>query len=147
MQFNKLLHLNMKNHIIASIMVLLSLRCYSSEWIAVGQQPDLPNAGQLESQLWKYLENNSKTEFQPREIYRYQYKFIGESLILINALCIQSPEVEAELGTYPGPTIEELKKQLYQVQDGGSCFFSIKYNLKNHRLSWRYARMYGNNLK
>lgn len=129
----------MKKHIIASIMVLLSLKCYSSEWIAVGQQPDLQNIGQLESQLWKYIEKNSKTEFKPKEIYRYQYKFIGESLILINALCLQSSEVETELGTYPDPTTEELKKQLYQVLDGGSCFFNIKYNLKSERFHSLYV--------
>lgn len=112
-------------------MVLLSLKCYSSEWIAVGEQPELLNVAQLEIQLWKYLEERGDTEFKAKEIYRYQYKFISESVILINALCLQSPQGEADLGAYPGPTTEELKNELYQVHDGGSCFFNIKYNLKN----------------
>ena len=119
-------------------MVLLSVKCYSSEWVAVGQQPELPNIAQVENQLWKYLEKKSKSEFKPKEIYRYQYKFIGESLVLINALCLQSPEGEAELGAYPGPTTEELRKKLYQVRDGGSCFFNIKYNLKSARFHSLY---------
>lgn len=123
----------MKKYIIASIMVLLSLKCHSGEWVAVGEQAELPNTGQLESQLWEYLEAKTNAEFEPKEIYRYQYKFISESLILINALCLKSPEDETDPGAYPGPTQEELKEQLYQVNDGGSCFFKIKYNLKSAR--------------
>ena len=128
----------MKKYIIASFVVLLSLKCHSGEWIAVGEQPELPNADQLEKQLWEYLKAESNAEFKPKGIYRYQYKFISKSLILINALCLQPPEGDADLGTYPGPTTEELKKQLYQVHDGGSCFFNIKYNLKNERFHSLY---------
>jgi hypothetical protein len=129
----------MKKYIIASFVVLLSLKCHSGEWIAVGEQPELPSTHQLEKQLWEHLKAESNIEFKPNEIYRYQYKFIGESLILINALCLQSSEGETDIGTYPGPTTEELKKQLYQVQDGGSCFFNIKYNLKSARFHSLYV--------
>lgn len=129
------LHLSINKYIIPIIiiMMLLSLKCYSKEWIAVGEQPELPNVAQIENQLWKYLEAKSSTEFKPNENYRYQYKFISKSLILINALCLQSSEDSADYGAYPGPTTDELKKELYQVHDGGSCFFNIKYNLKNAR--------------
>lgn len=117
--------------------MLLSLKCYSAEWIAVGQQPELPNIGQLEIQLWKYLEKKNNAEFKSKDVYR----FIDESLILINALCLQSSEGEAvsSLGAYPIPTTEELKRQLYQVYDGGGCFFNIKYNIKNARFHSLYV--------
>ncbi len=129
----------MKKYIIASLVVLLSLKCHSAEWIAVGEQPELSDTGQLEIQLWKYLKGKSNAEFKPKETYRYQYKFISESLILINALCLQSPSGETDPGAYPSPTKEELKNELYQVHDGGSCFFNIKYNVKSSRFHSLYV--------
>ncbi|WGO96675.1 hypothetical protein QFX18_05255 [Saccharophagus degradans] len=121
----------MKKYIIASIITLLSLNCHAGEWVAVGDQPELLDVDQIEKQLWEYLKAKSKVEFKKRDAYRYQYKYIDEASILINALCLQAPEGGNDPGTYPGPTTEELKIQLYQVYDGGSCFFNIEYDLKN----------------
>jgi hypothetical protein len=123
----------MKKYVFAGVILLLSLKCYSGEWIAVGEQPDLSNTDQLESQLWKYLEGSSSAEFKPKETYRFQYKFINQSVILINALCLPSPGGEADLGAYPGPTNKDLKDGIYQVHDGGSCFFSIKFDVERAR--------------
>lgn len=129
----------MKKYIITSIVFLLSMKCYSAEWIAIGEQTELSDTNRLEIKLWEYVEKKSKSKFKPRETYRFQYKFINDSLVLINALCLQPSESENDIGTFPGPTTEELKKELYQVHDGGSCFFNVKYNVKKSRFHSLYV--------
>ncbi|WNO10067.1 hypothetical protein [Teredinibacter sp. KSP-S5-2] len=120
----------MNKYTIASIMFFLSLPSFSAEWIAVGEQPELSKTDEIEIRLWEYLKENSESDFEPSENYRFQYKFISESKIFINALCVQALNDESELGALPGPTTEKLKNELYLVLDGGNCFFNVKYNIE-----------------
>ncbi len=121
----------MKKHIIAILLVFFAEACYSNEWIPVGAQPELKNTNELEVNLWNFLHSKTKLKFEVKESYRFQYKYINESIVLINAICLGSPEANSGLGDFPGPTSEDLKKEMYEVLDGGSCFFNLKYNIKS----------------
>ncbi len=118
----------MKKYIIASFLTFFANMCHSNEWIPVGEQPKIKETNALEVKLWSFLNSKSKFKFETKESYRFQYKYISKSTFLINAICLGSPELNPDLGAFPGPTTEELKKRIYQVRDGGSCFFNVKYN-------------------
>jgi hypothetical protein len=125
----------MKKTICIILTLGLSMHCHSNEWIAIGNQPKITNTKKLESDLWTYLDSKKQFKFEPKETYRFQYIYINKSTILINALCIPEPQNDSDPGTFPGPTTEELAKELYEVYDGGSCFFNIKYNIKKSRFN------------
>ncbi|RYY76066.1 MAG: hypothetical protein EOO52_00625 [Gammaproteobacteria bacterium] len=120
----------MKRSTIYFLTIFLAQYCYSNEWIAVGEQPTLTNTAALENHLWNYIGSNTKVAFQSKEKYRFQYKFINKSSVLINAICLPAIRNENELGVFPGATTEDLKVSFYQVKDGGSCFFNVRYNIK-----------------
>jgi hypothetical protein len=105
--------------------------CHSNEWIPVGEQPPLDNLNALESRLWKFLHSNSTLKFEEKDSYRFQYKYIDKSTVLINALCLATSDSVGAPGSYPGPTSEALKKAMYEVLDGGSCFFKVKYSTES----------------
>lgn len=121
----------MKKHIIVILLVFFAETCHSNEWIPVGEQPELKNTNELEADLWNFLHSKTKLKFEVKESYRFQYKYINESIVLINAICLGSAEANSELGVFPRPTSKELKKEMYEVFDGGSCFFNLKYNIKS----------------
>jgi hypothetical protein len=136
---SKALHNTMKKYIIAIFLVSFAEACYSNEWIPVGEQPELKNTNELEANLWSFLHSKTKLKFQVKESYRFQYKYINESIVLVNAICLGSPDANSELGAFPGPTSEELKKGMYEVFDGGSCFFNLKYNIKSGAFTSLYV--------
>lgn len=127
----------MKKYAIATIIILLSQQCYSNEWIAFGEQPKLLDTEQLEISLWSYLEKESKVKFEPKETYRFQYKYINKSSIYINALCLPARKNKLQ-PWFEGPTSEELRVHFFQVKHGGDCFFNVVYDVSNakfHSLS------------
>jgi hypothetical protein len=117
--------------IIAILLVFFTEICHSNEWVPVGEQAQLENTKEVESKLWSYLNSKSKFKFEKKEHYRFQYKYISKSTVLINAICLMAPESDSDPGVYHGPTSEELNKEMYEVSDGGSCFFNVKYNIKS----------------
>ena len=121
----------MKKYIIASILVFLADTCHSNEWIPIGQQPNLEETGVLEVKLWKLLKSKGKTKFEAKESYRFQYQYISKSVVFINAICLPFPKPNSDPGVFPGPTTEILKKEIYEVMDGGSCFFNVEYNIES----------------
>ncbi len=125
----------MKKHIIAILLVFFAEACYSNEWVPIGEQPELKNTNQLEASLWNFLNSKTKQKFEAKESYRFQYKYINESIIFINAICLGSPDANSGLGAFPGPTSKDLKKEIYEVMDGGSCFFNLNYNIKSGAFS------------
>jgi len=130
----------MKKYIIASAIIFLSQQCYSNEWVAIDGQPKFLETKQLEVSLWKYLEKNSKSEFKPRETYRFQYKYISKSSIFINALCLPVRQSGSQRW-FEGPTSEELRKEFPQVKHGGSCFFNIVYDTKKASFNSLYVSL------
>jgi hypothetical protein len=129
----------MKEYIIAGLLVFFAEACQSNEWIPVGKQAVLTETNTLEVKLWEFLSSKRKVSFKEKKSYRFQYKYIDESTIFINAICIGIPESGSESGAFPGPTTEELKKDIYQVMDGGSCFFNVKYNIDSGAFTSLYV--------
>jgi hypothetical protein len=129
----------MKKYIIASLLAFFAHMCHSNEWIPVGEQPKLKETNALEVKLWRFLNSKSKFKFEAKESYRFQYKHISKSTVLINAICLGSPEPNSDPGVFPGPTTEELKKGIYQVKDGGSCFFNVRYNIDSSAFTSLYV--------
>lgn len=129
----------MKKYIIASLLTVFTDMCHSNEWIPIGEQPKLKETNTLEVKLWEFLNSKNKIKFAAQESYRFQYKYISKSIVLINALCLDSPKPNSDPGIFPGPTTEELKKGIYQVKDGGSCFFNVKYNIESDAFTSLYV--------
>jgi len=121
-----------------SVLILFALNSNAGEWIAIGEQKAFPIQKEFESNMWKYL-TKTNIEFQPREKYRFQYQFLNHNIVHVNALCIPKPQKNSPIGTYPGPTNEYLRSQLYVVEDGGSCFFNFNYNIKKRKFSELYV--------
>jgi|GEM_PF-3263529 len=130
----------MKKYAIASVIILLSQQCYSNEWIPFGEQPKLLEAEQLEINLWKYLEKESKAKFEPKETYRFQYKYINKSSIYINALCRPVRKNKSQ-PWFDGPTSEELRENFFHVKHGGSCFFNVVYDVRKAKFNSLYVSL------
>ena len=120
----------MKKTILTIGIFFLTQQAYPNEWIAVGAQAKLPHTAQLELKLWRYVKEENKSKFEPKESYRFQYQFLSDTVVLIHALCYPSPQKQDDPNNFRGPTTAELRKSVYQVKDGGTCFFKLKYDLK-----------------
>ena len=122
----------MKNHILIFILTIIPLQCVYAEWIAVGTKSKevAVDTNEIERELWLFLSSIDEIRFEPKEAYRFQYKMINEESIFINALCGPT-EKSQDVGAFPQPTAEELSREIYQVFDGGSCYFQLNYNVKN----------------
>ena len=130
----------MKKYAIASLIIFLSQQCYSNEWIAFGEQPKLLETEQLEINLWRYLEKESKAKFEPKETYRFQYKYISKSSIYISALCRPVRQNKSQ-PWFDGPTSEELRGNFFQVKHGGSCFFNVVYDVRKATFNSLYVSL------
>ena len=135
-QVCKALHVNMKKHILIYILAVIPLQCVCAEWIAIGTKSKgvVVNTIEIEKALWLFLASIDDIKFEPKETYRFQYKMINEESIFINALC-GPVERSQDVGAFPQPTAEELSQAIYQVFDGGSCYFQLHYNVKNKAFS------------
>ena len=114
----------MKKYLYILFVFLLPSTLHASEWIAVdgGVIEIKLNAEEVENKLWLYIKKESTRKFEPRDKYTYQYKAVNNQEIYINALCDTFGE-------------KSLHKEFVMVDDGGSCFFQISYNIKTGQFS------------
>ena len=126
----------MRKYIFVCCLVLFSPLCFSGEWYIVGSGKSEAkiDTAMLEVKLWKFLDAESKATFMPKEIYKFQYKFVDKNEIYINALCVSRAAVD-DIGALPDFTSEQLTKDFIDVFDGGSCFFGVKFNIKRNKFS------------
>ena len=108
----------MKKHILLVLILITPHVSLASEWVAIdgGITEVKLNSEKVESELWKYINKESKIKFKAKEKYTYQYQAINSEIMSINTLC----------ETY-GKT---LNTNFILVLDGGSCYFQINYNYK-----------------
>ena len=106
------------------IALMFSGATQASEWILIGENPHSAEieSASIELELWNYISKSVTVVFQERSTYSYQYKYLSNEHILINAVC----------------GIEDYKyryKRLVQVFDGGSCYFESKYDLQTKKFT------------
>ena len=106
------------------IFLMMPISAFAETWnlIERGIQYIKIDAADVENRLWQHLESFSDTKFQARDKYIYQYQFTGENRIKIFALCAEWENAN-------------LRKDFLVIFNGGSCYFFIEYNYKNHRFS------------
>lgn len=105
----------MKKHTFIAILILVPNIVFAGEWYAIGDVKI--NEKTIENKLWRYLYKKSPVKFKPRQMYSYQYMKENSNSIYINAFCNIWNR-------------KKLNKELQIVEDGGSCYFGINYNLK-----------------
>ena len=71
----------------------------------------------VEEKMWRFVKTQYSDNFEDRKLYSYQYKLISENIIHINALCWFVSNSD--------PT-----KIFITINDGGTCFFNLKYNFE-----------------
>jgi hypothetical protein len=100
---------------------------HSSDWIAVDGgvvEIDL-NEAAVEAELWRYIDKVSTRKFEPKSDYTHQYKAISTDIIKVHSMC-------SVVG------IRDLHKWFVRIDDGGSCYFDFKYNIKSGVFSELY---------
>ena len=120
----------MKKYIVASLILCLPHLCLAGDWYFVGSGKDKSevNTEILEVKLWAFLAADFKRQFRPKENYKFQYKFVNRNEIYINALCSSKSERADDFRLSPEFTLEQLRSNFITISDGGSCYFSVKFN-------------------
>jgi hypothetical protein len=77
----------------------------------------------VENELWKYLSESKRYTFRDRSYYAYQYSLKLEGSVLIHGYCNHHPN-GSEVNFFDN-----------HILDGGSCYFSVFYNLKRKTFS------------
>ena len=106
------------------ISLVLPISAFAETWnlIERGIQYIKIDMAEVENRLWQHIELSSDTKFQARDKYVYQYQFTGENKMKIFALCAEWENAN-------------LRKDFLVIFNGGSCYFFIEYDYKNHRFS------------
>jgi len=114
---------------IAFILFLLIIQpVYAGNWFPFNKtyQPIdeviQSSVSEIESTLWIFLTSHYKGSFQSRDSYTYQYIVLDESKYHIYGHC---DLLDAEIAS----------KQFQLVDDGGSCYFDIKYDSSSNLFS------------
>ena len=135
MPLNLALHVTMKIHVIA-LLFLFSALSHSGEWYEIsGEVGPKIDSTVVEKDLWIYLKGKAKHEFKPKNTYRFQYKHLSKSKIFINAFCSHESENGSKMGAFPQPDPNTLREEIYEVFDGGACYFSLQYDTKTGSFS------------
>jgi len=113
---------NILNLLTLAVILTMSSLSYAGEWIAVDGgsiEIDL-NDKENEDDLWVFLSTIEDHKFYPRKEYLYQYqaniRYKLEELH-INALCYTERR-------------DDLHREFVVVDDGGTCYFQVKYKFK-----------------
>ena len=103
---------------------MMPVSAFSGTWnlIERGIQYIKLDVADVENKLWQHLAESSNTKFQNRDKYTYQYQIIGKNRMKIFALCAEWENAN-------------LRKDFLVIFNGGSCYFFIEYNYKNHTFS------------
>jgi hypothetical protein len=114
-----------KKSIAVMLFLLIIKPVYAGNWFPFNKayqpiddviQTDLPK---IEDTLWLFLTSNYKGSFQSRASYTYQYIVLDENKYHVYGHC---DLIDTEVA----------RKQFQLVDDGGSCYFDIKYDSSNN---------------
>ena len=83
-------------------------------------EPSSDMVTEIKNKISSYVATHSDTELSIRDIREYSFQYQGKKsnnsrYVYINALCVE-------------PKVEDLNSLMYQVLDGGSCYFNLKYD-------------------
>jgi hypothetical protein len=110
-----------KKSIVFILSLLIIQPVYAGNWFAFNKayQPIdeviQSSAPEIEHTLWIFLNSHYKGSFQSRGSYTYQYVVLDDNKYHIHGHC---DLLDAEIAS----------KQFQLVDDGGSCYFDIKYD-------------------
>jgi hypothetical protein len=101
---------------------------FSAEWYQVkgGFSHINLNQVKVEAALWEFVKANYTRTFEPANSYTFQYQLTNSDTVKINAMC----QVD---------NVKELSKYFVFVDDGGSCYFELTYNIKSHKFANLYV--------
>lgn len=72
----------------------------------------------IEKKLWEFASTNYKGKFEEPNTYLFQYQAISKDDVYIKAACDYRSD-------------QSLSEVFLEIADGGSCYFSLKYNNKS----------------
>jgi len=108
--------------------LLFSKSVISGDWYQVnnGLSKVSFNKVKVEVALWEFVLANSSRKFEPIKSYTFQFQLTGIDTVKINSMCRVDD-------------LKELTKHFVLVDDGGSCYFELTYNIKTRRFSNLYV--------
>jgi hypothetical protein len=114
--------------VLIMFILLFSNKCFSGDWYQVnnGFSKVSLNQAKVEDALWEFILANSSRTFEPVNSYTFQFQLTDTDTVRINAMC----QVD---------NLKELSKYFVLVDDGGSCYFELTYNIKTQNFSNLYV--------
>ena len=88
--------------------------------------PDAKSISRIQQEIESFVGNEANSlgrELRPWRLYTFQYQGQeenGEKVIFVNAFCSRGGH-------------KALNKEMVRVQDGGTCYFSLKYRPLNNQ--------------